>query len=318
MKTYEAVFNEKEVDGVFGISLVNDPAMEGVFVALKKQAEIKFAEVDAEQRILMGLVLEPNKPVYRNQNGEEFNIVFNEKTVKDLSYGFFKSNSHKNSTVEHNQKGKIEGVTFVESWIVQDSEKDKSANFGFNYPKGSWLATMKVDNDDIWDNYVKTGKVKGFSIDAMLSLKEINLKSHKEMTNDDLFTKLSEILGLKKDDKNAEAFKIALSEYSKSVEVKFSEEIEAKINDLTKKLDEQVNEPNLDDIIKEVAKGVDSKIDEVKVEFTNQLDAKNTELLELKKQVVELSEQPAVPKITSHAEVKLTKEGRLLAQIRKN
>lgn len=184
MKTYEAVFSEDNTDGVFGISLVHDPAMEGTFVALNKQEPIKFAEVDLEQRILMGLVLEPNKPVYRNQNGEEFNIVFSEQTIKDLSYNFFKSNFHKNSTIEHEESNKIEGVTFFESWIVEDSKKDKSNLYGFSYPKGSWIATMKVDNDDIWNNYVKTGKVKGFSIDAMLSLKEVNLKSEVNMSSE--------------------------------------------------------------------------------------------------------------------------------------
>ena len=182
MKTYEAIFNE-EVSGVYAVSLVESPAMEGLFIALNKQEEIQFKEVDKEQRILMGLVLEPNKPIYRNQNGEEFNIVFSEATIKDLSYNFFKQNNQKNSTIEHDTEQKIAGVTFVESWIVEDSKKDKSANFGFNYPKGSWLATMKVDNDEIWNNYVKTGKVQGFSIDAMLSLKEVNLKSEVNMSD---------------------------------------------------------------------------------------------------------------------------------------
>lgn len=182
MKTYEAIFNE-EVSGVYAVSLVESPAMEGLFVALNKQEEIQFKEVDKEQRILMGLVLEPNKPIYRNQNGEEFNIVFSEQTIKDLSYNFFKQNHQKNSTIEHDTEQKIAGVTFVESWIVEDPKKDKSANFGFSYPKGSWVATMKIDNADVWDNYVKTGKVKGFSIDAMLSLKEVNLKSEVNMSN---------------------------------------------------------------------------------------------------------------------------------------
>ena len=182
MKTYLAKFNPKVNGGVYAISLVENPAMEGLFIALSKQEEIKFAEVDKEQRILMGLVLEPNKPIYRNQNGEEFNIVFNEDTIKDLSHNFFKSSSHKNSSLEHDDSEKITGVTFVESWIVEDSKKDKSANFGFSYPKGSWIATMKVDNDEIWNDYVKTGKVKGFSIDAMLSLKEVNLKSEISMS----------------------------------------------------------------------------------------------------------------------------------------
>lgn len=184
MKTYEAVFNELETEGVFGISLVENPAMEGLFVALNKQ-ELKLKTVNEEQRILIGLVLEPNKPVYRNQDGEQFNIVFNEETIKNLSYHFFKSDYHKNSSLEHQKK--ISGVTFVESWIVADSEKDKSAVYGFSYPKGSWVATMKVDDDEVWNNYVKTGKVQGFSVDAMLQLKEINLKSN-NMSNKILAT----------------------------------------------------------------------------------------------------------------------------------
>jgi len=167
MKTYLAKFNPKVNGGVYAISLVENPAMEGLFIALSKQEEIKFAEVDKEQRILMGLVLEPNKPVYRNQGGEEFNIVFNEETIKELSHNFFKLGYQQNSTIEHEKENKIDGVTFVESWIVEDSEIDKSANFGFSYPKGSWIATMKVDSDEVWNNYVKTGKVQGFSVDAL-------------------------------------------------------------------------------------------------------------------------------------------------------
>jgi hypothetical protein len=183
MKTYEAVFDAEENSGVYAISLVENPAMEGIMIALSKQ-EIQFKEINKEERKVLGLVLEPNKPIYRNQGGEEFNIVFSEQVIKDLSYNFFKSGFHKNSTLEHDSKNKIEGVTFVESWIVEDSEKDKSANFGFSYPKGSWLAVMKIDNDDVWENYVKSGKVQGFSIDAMLSLKEVNLKSEFNMSKE--------------------------------------------------------------------------------------------------------------------------------------
>lgn len=213
MKTYEAKYNPFEHKGVYGISLVENPAMEGLFIALSKQEpqEIKLKEVDKEQRILMGLVLEPNKPVYRNQGGEEFNIVFSEDTIKDLSYGFFKTNSQKNSTIEHSDKG-IQGVTFTESWIVENPEVDKSTNFGFSYPKGSWLAVMKVDSDEVWDGYVKTGKVQGFSIDAMLSLEEVNLKSNITMSKQEE----TGILALLKDLPNQ--IKLALT--PKSTEIK--------------------------------------------------------------------------------------------------
>lgn len=178
MKTFLAEFDPIENKGVFAISLVESPAMEGNFIALKSD-QIELKEIDAEQRILVGLVLEPNKPIYRNQNGEEFNIVFNENTIKELSHEFFKSNSQKNSTIEHDAK--IDGVTFVESWIVENPKNDKSNALGLSYPKGSWIATMKVDSDNVWNDYVKTGKVKGFSIDAMLSLKEVKLKSNINM-----------------------------------------------------------------------------------------------------------------------------------------
>ena len=86
--TYEAIFDTNN-RGVYSISLVEDPAMEGDFIALSKQSKVELKTVDEEQRILIGLVLEPNKPIYRNQGGEEFNIVFSENTIKDLSHNFF-------------------------------------------------------------------------------------------------------------------------------------------------------------------------------------------------------------------------------------
>lgn len=193
MKTYLAKFNPKVNGGVYAISLVENPAMEGLFIALSKQEEIKFAEVNKEQRILMGLVLEPNKPVYRNQGGEEFNIVFSEDTIKELSHNFFKAGYQGNSTIEHEADSKIQGVTFVESWIVEDSKIDKSANFGFSYPKGSWIATMKVDSDEVWNNYVKTGKVQGFSVDALLSLEEVKLSKNQTIEGVDIWFKDSMI-----------------------------------------------------------------------------------------------------------------------------
>jgi len=186
MKTYQAKYNPITNKGVYGISLVENPAMEGTFVALSKaEKTIELKTVNEEQRILLGLVLEPNKLIYRydEQTQEEYNITFDEQTIKDLSYGFFKNNSQSNSTIEHDNNP-IKGVTFTESWIVENPTNDKSNNFGFSYPKGSWVAVMKVDSDEVWNNYVKTGKVLGFSIDAVLSLEEVNLKSNMNKEDD--------------------------------------------------------------------------------------------------------------------------------------
>lgn len=181
MKRYEGKYNKKS-KGVFAISLVNAPATEETFIAMAKQDKIvKFAKVDEEQRILMGLVLQPEQLIYRvDEDGNEFEMFFSAETIKDFSQNFFQSGFQLNSKLEHDET--IENVTFVESWLVADSKKDKSAAYGLSYPVGSWLVSMKVDNDDIWNNYIKTGELKGFSIDGMVELEEVNFKSNIQMS----------------------------------------------------------------------------------------------------------------------------------------
>lgn len=181
MKRYEGKYNKKS-KGVFAISLVNAPATEETFIAMAKQEKIvKFAKVDEEQRILMGLVLQPDQLIYRvDEDGNEFEMFFSAETIKDFSQNFFQSGFQLNSKLEHDEP--IEGVTFVESWLVENPKVDKSAAFGLEYPKGSWLVSMKVDNDDIWNNYIKTGELKGFSIDGMIELEEVTLKSNIQMS----------------------------------------------------------------------------------------------------------------------------------------
>ena len=181
MKRYEGKYN-KNSKGVFAISLVNAPATGEHYIAMAKQEKIvKFAKVDEEQRILMGLVLQPDQLIYRvDEDGNEFEMFFSAETIKDFSQNFFQSGFQLNSKLEHDEP--IEGVTFVESWLVEDPKVDKSAAFGLEYPKGSWLVSMKVDNDDIWNNYIKTGELKGFSIDGMVELEEVNFKSNIQMS----------------------------------------------------------------------------------------------------------------------------------------
>jgi len=181
MKRYEGKYNKKS-KGVFAISLVSAPATGEHYIAMAKQDKIvKFAKVDEEQRILMGLVLQPEQLIYRvDEDGNEFEMFFSAETIKDFSQNFFQSGFQLNSKLEHDET--IENVTFVESWLVADPKKDKSAAYGLSYPVGSWLVSMKVDNDDIWNNYIKTGELKGFSIDGMVELEEVNFKSNIQMS----------------------------------------------------------------------------------------------------------------------------------------
>ena len=164
MDIIELILSEDDLDnGVEAISVVEQPAIEADFVALKSQ-EFKFAEADKEKKILIGPLLIPNKPIYRKDGDSEYYIYFSRETVLKASHMFLKNGNQGKSTLEHDQE--LQGLTLVESWIVEDLTKDKSALYNLSVPVGTWMASVKVDNDEIWKDYVKTGKVKGFSLEG--------------------------------------------------------------------------------------------------------------------------------------------------------
>lgn len=154
---------QNDGDGIEAISVVDKPAIESDFIALSKHLEIELKEVDAEKRILMGAALIPNKHIYRKDKDKEFYIFFSEHTVRQASELFFINGNQSNATIQHAKD--VNGMTAVESWIVEDTEKDKSKLYGFNVPVGTWMLSMKVNNDKVWDE-VKKGNVKGFSIEG--------------------------------------------------------------------------------------------------------------------------------------------------------
>jgi hypothetical protein len=154
---------ENEVTGIEAVSIVEAPAIESDFVALNSQ-EVQLAQVDKEKKILMGAALIPNKPIYRKQEDKEYYVYFSAETVRKASELFFKNGNQNNATLEH--KLAINDLTVVESWIVENKEKDKSSLYGLEVPQGTWMISMKVNNEKIWNEFVKTNKVKGFSIEG--------------------------------------------------------------------------------------------------------------------------------------------------------
>lgn len=162
----ELVLDEgAEQNGIDAISIVEHPAIESNFIALKdEQQEVKFAEVDADKQILIGAALIPNKPIYRRDGEKEYYVYFSEKTIRRASELFLMKGNQNEATLEHEVA--IQGLSVVESWIVEDPSVDKSKLYDMQVSKGTWMVTMKVENEDIWKEYVKTGAVQGFSIEG--------------------------------------------------------------------------------------------------------------------------------------------------------
>ena len=164
-KVIEMLIKDLE-DEVFAISVVTKPAIEENFIALSEH-EIELKTIDEDKRILIGAVLVPEKEIARLDKDQKiYYIKFSAETIKQSSELFLMRSKQNNVTLQHNKK--LDDMSVVESWIVEDSKVDKSALYGLNYPKGTWVAMMKVNNDDVWEQ-VKSGAIKGFSIEGKFS-----------------------------------------------------------------------------------------------------------------------------------------------------
>ena len=131
MRVVELILDEEQDNFVEAISVVEYPAIEEDFVALKNEVkEYKFAEQDTDKKILIGPVLIPNKPIYRKNGEDEYYIYFSRETVRKASQLYLKQGNQSNSTLEH--KEAITGLTLVESWLVEDKENDKSNSYGMD------------------------------------------------------------------------------------------------------------------------------------------------------------------------------------------
>ena len=169
-KLYELIISEEETDEVFAISLVESPAIEEPFMYFNKE-ELRFAQVDNEQQMLIGAILVPDKKILRiDGEGNPYHVFFSKETVKKLAQNYLMKKYNDSATLEHGDK-KIGGVHLVQSWI-KEGKLDKSNNYGMSsLPEGTWIGMFKIADKQLWNDYVKTGKVKGFSVEAYLESK---------------------------------------------------------------------------------------------------------------------------------------------------
>tara|TARA_R110000796_G_scaffold19421_3_gene58338 strand:- start:1108 stop:1686 length:579 start_codon:yes stop_codon:yes gene_type:complete len=189
MNIIELILGEDDNEiGIEAISVVENPAIEEDFIALNSNI-IELKEVDKEKRLLLGALLIPNKPIYRSSGDDEYYVYFSKETVLKASQMYLMKGKQNKATLEH--KHEISGLTLVESWIVEDEVHDKSRKYNMNVPVGTWMGAVKVNNDEVWNDFVKTGKVKGFSIEGYFADK---VETTKEKEAKELLSKLKTIL----------------------------------------------------------------------------------------------------------------------------
>jgi hypothetical protein len=179
---------------VFAISLVDQPAIEENFVALAAQ-DVEFKVVDEERRIVVGFALVPEKRILRLMGGKKFNIYFTKETVAQAAEDFMKKMMLKKFTTDHEEK--VDGITVIESWVVEDAKHDKSNLYGLGAKGGEWVLMSKIDNNEVWDE-VKAGKFKGYSIEARFDGFEQLQSKNKETMEEQIIKELNAVLSSQK------------------------------------------------------------------------------------------------------------------------
>lgn len=170
---------DESAQAVEYVALVDEPAIEMDWQEFSKQYGFS---ADKERRLLMGALMVADMPIYRkgripntDEMGEYY-VMFDKQTIYDIVQKFFRNGYTSNFNIMHDSNQRIKDVYMIESMIV-DSSRGVSAPQAFTgISEGSWITTVKVDNEEIWQEYVKTGKLKGFSVEGIFSPEYVESK----------------------------------------------------------------------------------------------------------------------------------------------
>lgn len=162
-------------DGIYRISLVDDPAVESKFMFFSKQKEMKYSIQDEEKRLVSGVLMRADFPIYRyDEDFGEYYIRYTKETIRGMAEKMMVDNTFNNVNIMHEDGTDVEGVNLVELFIKDSSKGISPAGFP-EIEEGSLFATYKVNNDEIWGK-IKDGTFMGFSIEGVFDLTKVELK----------------------------------------------------------------------------------------------------------------------------------------------
>jgi len=273
---------ENEHVGVYAISLVDKPANKATFVNPCKSGLCSLSENNE----IVGLILRPTQEITRlNEDGTKWVLSFDRSGIKQAHESFAKNLAIKNSNLDHSDKQQ-KGITFTESWLVENSDNDKSKDYGFKPIVGEWYVKAKIENAEVLQA-LRTDTVKGFSLEGDFFLtaeaeKNTQLTKLKDMN-------ILKIFGISKEDTE----KVELAE---ALETKLAtiDEVKDALMQLAQKIAElEPKEPTPEEMEADkaaedlAAKELAAEEDKKKVED----EKKDEEMSELTSQVTKMNEQ---------------------------
>ena len=308
---------------VFAVSLVEEAAVESNFIALSKQTPMDFKIQNEEKRMLYGVALRADFPIYRRYGDEEFYLTFDKNAIERLVNKFMSNYGQRNFTIDHMEPA--EGIVITESWIVKDVKNDKAAALGLeNFSEGSWIIGTKINNDEIWQS-IKEGRWSGFSIESWIDMEEIedfkkiknkkieNKMAVKKSKFDEMIDKIKEIISdavENADGQDTEVQEEVVEEATDAVEEVVKEKEDTEVVEAAE--EETPAEEVANDAIDTVEEQAETdeeaaeNLQEVVDQLQEEIDTLKAENEELKKKNQKMSKKPSTKVVNAKTETKQT------------
>jgi hypothetical protein len=169
---------------------------EVAYIVSQQNMSKQVFKADVEQRMLYTPLMLPNILIPRNDNGDIYFVRFRPDVIEKIRNKFMIEGRLRQNNYEHSEQ-KFNDMVMVESWIV-NGPSDKAYELGFTQeqvPIGSWMGGYKIldteEGDMIWNDYIKSGKIKGASVEGEFLLRFYKQDFNKE---DILLEKIFNIL----------------------------------------------------------------------------------------------------------------------------
>ena len=314
---------------IYAVSLVEDEAVESGFVALSKQKQpMNFKIHNEEKRMLYGVALRANFPIYRCYENEAFYLTFDANAIERLVNKFMSKYGQKSFTIDHMEPA--DGIVITESWLVKDTENDKSNALGLeNVSEGSWIIGCKINNDEIWKS-IKEGRWHGFSIESWIDMEEIeefkkikNKKIENKMTVkknkfEEMIDQIKEIISQaveNADGQDTEVKQDVVDEAADKVEEVVNQQEEQKPTEEVVEAAEEEQKPT-EEVANEVIDTVEQQaeteqdaaenLQQVVDQLQEEIDTLKAENEQLKKKNQKMSKKPSTKVVNANAETKQT------------
>ena len=307
---------------VYAISLVEEEAVESGFVALSKQKQpMNFKIHNEEKRMLYGVALRANFPIYRCYGQDEFYLTFDANAIERLVNKFMSNYGQKSFTIDHMEPA--EGIVITESWLVKDTENDKSNALGLeNVSEGSWIIGCKINDDEIWQS-IKEGRWHGFSVEAFCDLEEItkeiknkkieNKMAVKKSKFEEMIDKIKAIISdavENADGQDTEVQQDVVDEAADAVEEVVNQKEDTTVVDAAE--EEKPTEEVANEVIDTVEQQAETEqeasenLQQVVDKLQEEIDTLKAENEQLKKKNQKMSKKPSTKVVNANAETKQT------------